>query len=92
MSRDIYVYSAFLAVIALTACLAPPVPLTAAISELAVLSMLSLWFSASGSSRTAEIAEYSLKIVFISLCAKSGGVLPHAAALIMDGIFEKLLK
>lgn len=90
MSRDIYVYSAFLATIALTACLAPPAPLTAAISELSVLLMLSLLFSASGSSRAAAIAEFSLKIVFVSLCAKSGGVLPHAAALLIDGIFEKL--
>lgn len=90
MFRDLYVYTAFLAAIALTACLAAPAPLTAAISELAVLSMLSLWFSAVGSSCAADIAEFTLKVIFVALCAKSGGVLPHAAAVITDHIFKQL--
>ena len=84
MTRPAAVYTAFCAAIALTACLAPPHPLTELISDLAVL-----WFSALESSKTAEIAEFSLKIVFIALCAKSGGVMLHAAALITDHILEK---
>lgn len=91
MTRDNYVFTAFLAAIALTACFAPPEPVTALISELAVLLMLSLWFSAAESSSAADIAEFSLKVVFIALCAKSGGVLPHAAALITDHIFRRAL-
>lgn len=89
MTQPAAVYTAFCAAIALTACLAPPHPLTELISDLAVLTMITLWFSALESSKTAEIAEFSLKIVFIALCAKSGGVMLHAAALITDHILEK---
>lgn len=89
MTRQITVYMTFCAAIALTACLAPPHPLTALISDLAVLTMITLWFSALESTRLTELAEFSLKIVFIALCAKSGGVLIHAAALITDHILER---
>ena len=89
MSCDYYVYTAFSAAIALTACFAPPISPTVLISDLAVLSMLSLWFSPFKGFRTAEIAEFSLKIVFLALCAENGSVLLHAAALITDFIFER---
>lgn len=89
MPRPTAVYTAFCAAIALTACLAPPNPLTALISDLAVLTMITLWFSALENTRFTELAEFSLKIVFIALCAKSGGVMLHAAALITDHILEK---
>lgn len=86
------VYSLFCAAIALTACLAPPHPLTALISDLAVLTMITLWFSAIKATRLTEIAEFSLKIIFIALCAKSGGVPIHAAALITDHIHGSLIE
>lgn len=97
MTRDRCVYIAFLAAIALTACLAPPVPLTALISDLAVLSMMTLYFSAVRSGRSerflwaAELAEFALKVTFAALCAQSGSVLLHAAALITDRFFEKCI-
>lgn len=78
------VYSLFCAAIALTACLAPPHPLTELISDLAVLTMITLWFSALENTRLTELAEFALKMIFIALCAKSGGVPIHAAALITD--------
>lgn len=95
MTRDRCVYTAFFGAIALAACLAPPEPLTALISDLAVLSMMTLYFSAVRGSLprrflpAAELAEFALKVTFAALCAQSGGVLIHAAALITDRFFER---
>lgn len=77
------------------------------VGDLAVLSMFSLYFPMAASrlceSRpesikkrraifcAADCVSLALKITFAALCALSGGVILHAAALIVDCVFSRVL-
>lgn len=74
------------------------------IGELAVMAMFSLYFPLAASSLSearpdsrralfcaADCVSLSLKIAFAALCAISGGVMLHAAALIVDCVFSRIL-
>lgn len=63
------------------------------IGDLAVLSMLTAAFSLARDSlkpRVWECVVISLKIAFSALCALSGGVILHAAALIVDCVISRI--
>lgn len=77
------------------------------IGDLAVLSMFSLYFPPAASELSesrperikkrraifcaADCVSLALKITFAALCAISGGVIIHAAALIVDCVFSRVL-
>lgn len=73
------------------------------IGDLAVLSMFSLYFPTAAGSLSenrpesrcaifcaADCVSLAAKIAFAALCAISGGVMIHAAALIVDSVFSRI--
>lgn len=63
------------------------------IGDLAVLSMFTAVFAAARdffNPRVLDCVEISLKIAFSALCALSGDVLLHAAALLVECVFSKV--
>lgn len=63
------------------------------IGDLSVLSMFTAVFAAARgflSPRVLGCVEISVKIVFSALCALSGGVMLHAAALIVDCVISRI--
>lgn len=74
------------------------------IGDLAVMSMFSLYFPLAASSLAgarpesrravfcaADCVSLAAKIAFAALCAISGGVMIHAAALIIDSVFSRII-
>lgn len=73
------------------------------VGDLAVLAMFTLYFAMTANAYAAaypenrpvifcaaDCAALVLKIAFAALCAKSGGVMIHAAALIINVIFSRV--
>lgn len=99
MTKEYAVLTAFFAAIALTVCLAEPSAAAVFISDLAVLAMISLCEKSAvrfaGGAKAVcvkDCAAFAAKIAFVTLCALSGGVIIHAAALIINYTADNIFK